>query len=102
MAASRRLPVDAADLVRSLVPIALLSVAAAAPPARIAVLIVLAAGAAIAVQRDAPVRWTWAGAVPVAVNLFWGAFAHRSRPSISEIARIRRHPSRRGARSRPS
>ena len=72
MAATRSLPFDAADLARSLVPIALLAVAAAVPPARIAALIIIATGTAIAVSRDAPVRWTWAGAVPVAVSLFWG------------------------------
>lgn len=64
--------VHLADMARSLVPIALLAVAAAAPAARLPVLVVLAAGTAIAVQRNAPVRWTWAGAVPVAVSLFWG------------------------------
>lgn len=72
MAATRTLPFDPADLARSLVPIALLAVAAVVPPIRITVLIVLATGAAIAVSRDAPVRWTWAGAVPIAVSLFWG------------------------------
>ena len=73
MAATRTLPFDAADLARSLVPIALLAVAAVAPAARLPVLVVLAAGTAIAAQRDAPVRWTWASAVPVAVSLFWGS-----------------------------
>jgi membrane protease YdiL (CAAX protease family) len=72
VAATRTLPFDVADLARSLVPIALLTVAAAAPPARLAVFVVLAAGTAIAVQRDAPVRWTWAGALPIAISLFWG------------------------------
>jgi membrane protease YdiL (CAAX protease family) len=72
VAATRSLPFDAADLARSLVPIALLAVAAAVPPARIAALIILATGTAIAVSRNAPVRWTWASAVPVAVSLFWG------------------------------
>ena len=75
MASTRTLPFDAADLGRSLVPIALLSVGAVVPPARIAVLIIVATGAAIAVSRNAPVRWTWAGAVPVAVSLFWGTLA---------------------------
>ncbi len=75
MAATRRLPVDAADLARSLVPIALLSLAAAVPPMRITALIILATGTAIAVSRNAPVRWTWAGALPVAVSLFWGTLA---------------------------
>ena len=39
---------------------------------RIAALIIIATGTAIAVSRNAPVRWTWGGAVPVAVSLFWG------------------------------
>lgn len=72
MAATRTLPFDAADLARSLVPIALLAVAALAPSAGLAVLVVLAAGTAIAVKRHAPVRWAWASAVPVAVSLLWG------------------------------
>lgn len=75
MAATRTMPLDAADLARSLVPIGLLSVAAVVPAVRLPVLSVLAVGAAIAVQRGAPVRWTWAGAVPVAVSLFWGTLA---------------------------
>jgi membrane protease YdiL (CAAX protease family) len=75
VAATRTLPFDAADLARSLVPIALLAVGAAAPAARLSVLILLGTGTAIAVRRDAPVRWTWAAALPVAVSLFWGTFA---------------------------
>jgi membrane protease YdiL (CAAX protease family) len=75
VAATRTLPFNAADLGRSLVPIALLSVAAAVPAWRLPMLLVLATGTAIAVTRDAPVRWTWAGAVPVAVSLFWGTLA---------------------------
>jgi membrane protease YdiL (CAAX protease family) len=75
VAAAHTLPFDPRDLARSLVPIALLSVAAAVPEARLAVLVVIAAGTAIAVSRDAPVRWTWAGAVPVAVSLVWATLA---------------------------
>jgi hypothetical protein len=75
MAGTRNLPFDVRDLARSLVPIVLLSLGAAVPQARFAVLFVIATGTAIAVSRDAPVRWTWAGAVPVAVSLFWGTFA---------------------------
>jgi membrane protease YdiL (CAAX protease family) len=74
MTTTRALPFHAADLARSLVPIGLLSVAAAVPVARIPILLVLAAGTAVAVARDAPVRWTWAGAVPIAVSLVWGTF----------------------------
>jgi membrane protease YdiL (CAAX protease family) len=75
MPVTRNLPLDWRDLARSLVPIVLLSLGAAVPQARFAVLFVIAAGTAIAVSRNAPVRWTWAGAVPVAVSLFWGTFA---------------------------
>ena len=75
MAATRTLPFDSADFLRSIVPIALLAVAAIAPPLRLPVLIILATGTAIAVRREAPVRWTWGGAVPVAVSLFWGTLA---------------------------
>ena len=72
MAATRTLPFVPADFLRSIVPIALLCVAAAVPAMRLPMLLVLVVGAAIAIARDAPVRWTWAGAVPVAVSLFWG------------------------------
>ena len=65
----------AADLARSVVPFLLLSMAAIAPPLRLPVLLVLTTGAGIAVVRDAPVRWTWAAAVPVGVSLLWGTFA---------------------------
>ncbi|HET8785976.1 MAG TPA: CPBP family intramembrane glutamic endopeptidase [Candidatus Limnocylindrales bacterium] len=75
MTALRALPDDPRDLARSLVPIALLAVGAAVPPSRFAILFVLVAGTGIALSRNAPVRWTWAGAVPVAVSLFWGTFA---------------------------
>jgi membrane protease YdiL (CAAX protease family) len=71
-AARRALPTDLVDLARSFVPVGLLALAAALPPLRVVVLIVLALGAAVAIARDAPVRWTRAGAVPVAVSLFWG------------------------------
>lgn len=73
MNAARRLwPSDPADLARSLVPIGLLAVAAAVPALRVAVLVALGAGTAIAVARGVPVRWAWAGAVPVALSLVWG------------------------------
>jgi membrane protease YdiL (CAAX protease family) len=72
--ASRFLPADPADFLRSVVPLALLAVAAAFPAARIAILVVLALGALVAIGRHAPVRWTWAAAVPVAVSLAWGTW----------------------------
>jgi membrane protease YdiL (CAAX protease family) len=75
VAATRTLPFDSADFLRSIVPIALLAIAAIAPPLRLPVLIILATGTAIAIRREAPVRWTWGGAVPVAVSLFWGTLA---------------------------
>lgn len=71
-AARRYLPTDPADFARSAVPLGLLVLAAAVPPLRILVLVVLVAGAGVAISRDAPVRWAWAGAVPVALSLFWG------------------------------
>ena len=102
MAGTRNLPFDVRDLARSLVPIVLLSLGAAVPRARFAVLFVIAAGTAIAVARDAPVRWTWAGAVPVAVSLFWGTFATPVSGPSSSIARIRHRRSPCGARSKES
>ena len=74
-AARRYLPNDPADFARSAVPLGLLVLAAAFPALRITVLIVLVAGAAVAISRDAPVRWTWAGAVPVALSLLWGTLS---------------------------
>jgi hypothetical protein len=72
--ASRFLPADPADFLRSIVPLALLAVGAAFPVGRVAILMVLAVGAVIAIGRHAPVRWTWAAAVPVAVSLSWGTW----------------------------
>jgi membrane protease YdiL (CAAX protease family) len=71
MAARRAMPPDAADFARSLVPLALLVVAAWAHESRIAVLVAIGAGTAIGISRDAPVRWAWAGAFPVALSLAW-------------------------------
>jgi membrane protease YdiL (CAAX protease family) len=77
------LPFEPADFLRSIVPIALLAVAAADPVFRLPMLLVLAVGTAVAVRRDAPVRWTWAGAVPVAVSLFWGTLGA---PQVAGLA----------------
>jgi membrane protease YdiL (CAAX protease family) len=71
-AARRYLPSDPADFVRSAVPLGLLVLAAAVPALRLAVLVGLAAGAAVALMRDAPVRWAWAAAIPVGLSLLWG------------------------------
>jgi len=71
-AARRYLPSDPADLVRSLVPLALLAGAAALPVLWIPVLVALILGAAIGIARGAPVRWAWAAGVPVAASLAWG------------------------------
>lgn len=68
------LPSDWRDLTRSLVPLALLAAAAAVPLLRIPALLVLVAGTAIALERGAPVRWTWAAAIPVALSLVWGVW----------------------------
>jgi membrane protease YdiL (CAAX protease family) len=70
--ARRYLPTDTADFLRSAVPLGLLAAAAWFPDARLAVLILLITGTAVAIRRDAPVRWAWAGAMPVAVSLVWG------------------------------
>jgi len=86
VAATRTLPFEPADFVRSIVPIGLLSIAAALPPLRLPLLLVLAIGAGVAVARDAPVRWTWAGAVPVAVSLFWGTLAAPQVAGLAECA----------------
>lgn len=66
------LPPDWRDFSRSLVPLALLALAAAVGPLRVPVLVALIAGAAAGIGRGAPVRWAWAAAVPVAVSLVWG------------------------------
>lgn len=74
-AARRYLPTDPADFARSIVPLVLLVLAAAAPGLRLPLLIALALGAGVAITRDAPVRWTWAAGVPVALSLLWGGLA---------------------------
>jgi membrane protease YdiL (CAAX protease family) len=74
-AARQYLPSDPVDFARSAVPLGLLVLAAAVPALHIVVLVVLALGAAVAIWRDAPVRWAWAAAVPVALSLFWGSLA---------------------------
>ena len=66
------LPTDWRDFARSLVPLVLLALAAVFVPLRLPVLAALVAGTAIGIARDAPVRWAWAAAVPVAVSLAWG------------------------------
>lgn len=72
MTARRLLPGDPVDLLRSLVPLGLLALAALIDGARLPVLVALAAGAWVAASRSAPVRWAWAGALPVALALAWG------------------------------
>jgi membrane protease YdiL (CAAX protease family) len=57
---------------RSGIPIGLLIVAAAAPVTRPFILVALAAGTAVAIRQDAPVRWAWAAPIPVAIGLTWG------------------------------
>ncbi len=66
------LPPDWRDFARAMVPLALLAVAAVFPVLRVPILVVSIAGAAVAMGREAPVRWAWAAAVPVAVSLTWG------------------------------
>ncbi len=79
-AARRYLPTDPADFLRSVVPLALLALAAIAESARLPVLLVLGIGTGVAASRAAPVRWAWAGAVPVALALAWGGL---TTPSIA-------------------
>ena len=71
MHARRPSPGDPADVARSVVPLALIVLAAAVPIARPFVLAVLIGGVAVAIRRDAPVRWAWAAPIPVAVSLCW-------------------------------
>ena len=72
MTATRRfLPADPADSLRAIVPIALLAAAAIVPILRLPVVALLVGGTAVAVGRDAPVRWAWAAAIPVALSLAW-------------------------------
>jgi hypothetical protein len=71
-AARRFLPTDTRDFLRSIVPLALLGLAATTVGAAPIVLVLLVAGTIIAARRDAPVRWAWAGAVPVAASLVIG------------------------------
>jgi membrane protease YdiL (CAAX protease family) len=63
---------DPADIARSAVPLALIVLAAAVPIARPFVLACLVGGVAVAIRRDAPVRWAWAAPIPVAMSLCWG------------------------------
>ena len=72
MRAVRSRPGDPADIARSVVPLALIVLAAAVPIARPFVLAGLVFGVAVAIRRDAPVRWAWAAPIPVAVSLCWG------------------------------
>ena len=53
-------------------PLGLLALAAAFPVLRLPVLAALVAGTAVAIRRDATVRWTWAAGIPVAISLAWG------------------------------
>jgi len=50
----------------------MLALAAAFPVLRLPVLVALVAGTAVAISRDALVRWTWAAGIPVAISLAWG------------------------------
>jgi membrane protease YdiL (CAAX protease family) len=65
-------PVEPVEFLRSLVPLGLLAVAAIFPLVRLPVLVLLVGGTAVALGRDAPVRWSWAATIPVATSLAWG------------------------------
>jgi membrane protease YdiL (CAAX protease family) len=69
--ARRFLPSDPKDFLRSAVPLILLALAAIQADTRLVVLVLLALGTTIATRRNAPVRWAWAAAVPIAVGLAW-------------------------------
>ncbi len=66
------MPSDPREFARSAVPIGLIVLAAAVPWTRPFVLVGLIGGAAVAIGRNAPVRWAWAAPIPVAVSLCWG------------------------------
>jgi membrane protease YdiL (CAAX protease family) len=72
--ARRFLPSDPADFLRAIVPLALLVLAAAIPASRLIVAVLLVGGTAVAIGRNAPVRWAWAAAIPVALSLSWEAW----------------------------
>jgi len=74
VARARGLPADWREFARSVVPLGLLALAAALPLLRLPVLIALVAGTSVAIARHAPVRWTWAAGIPVAVSLAFGAW----------------------------
>jgi hypothetical protein len=68
----RPLPDAWSDASRAILPGTLLIVAALIHETRPFVLAGLVLGTAIAIQRDAPVRWPWAATLPVAVSLAFG------------------------------
>ena len=44
------------------------------PAARPVIAVLLVAGTAVAIGRNAPVRWAWAAAIPIALSLSWEAW----------------------------
>jgi membrane protease YdiL (CAAX protease family) len=78
VATRRFLPSDPADFLRSIIPLALLAVAAALPATRLVAIVLLVGGFAVATGRTAPVRWAWAAAIPVAIGLVWQAWRGES------------------------
>ncbi len=75
----RALPTDWADLARTLVPVAILALGAVVRETRPLALAALVAGTAVAIRRGAPVRWSWAATVPIAVSLTWGLLSSPDR-----------------------
>ncbi|HYH92906.1 MAG TPA: CPBP family intramembrane glutamic endopeptidase [Candidatus Saccharimonadales bacterium] len=71
----RSLEAEPADMARALVPLGLLGAGALFHDIRGVVLLLIATGTVIAIRRDAPVRWAWAAALPIALSLTWGLFA---------------------------
>lgn len=66
---------DPADLARSALPLALIVLAAAVRLSAPIVLVALILGTVVAIDRQAPVRWSWAAPIPIALSLSWGLLA---------------------------
>jgi membrane protease YdiL (CAAX protease family) len=83
---ARPFPPAWTDAARAAVPALLVVVAAALPWTRPFVLALLVGGTAVALGRDAPVRWAWAAVIPAAVNLAWGLLAAPERGPLAASA----------------
>jgi len=87
------LPTDPGEALRGGLPIVLVLLAAAVPLARPIVLVALIAGLAVALRREAAVRWVWAAPVAVVVSLTWELLpAIRADPLGADCARLTSPP----------